>query len=506
MADTIKQNRAVVWVQENGDGTSFIPYADREDGMAMTGKSIPVKGLTPVYARDASGNPVVIAINETAPGDLPTATIQIYEKAALTVLENMVTRQCPLNFQLRMVACGPLDNPFIWDKIVAFSKGQLTTYSPGDGPALEFDGSNMTASGAISFEKVLFLVRTGLSGLTVGSPATTEDGLSIAGMPQEDCNECGTGYPGADKILFLGLDGGAAAPQLMVSDDGGSTWTPTTTDPFAVGETIDFVVAKFVDKDVIRVIIATGTTDVAAKAKISYADLVIGDLATVSAWTDTTIDGGTNGDVITAMLWARHDRLYLATDANDIYIDEHQGEDGTQLASYSGSNQIDALAMSQDGKTVFAAGAANLILRESNRNGIFAVRNGPSGGGAFTALAVAEDDTLFAGNGQILYKSTDGAGQAGNWTELKDFGAGYTVTNIKPLGGLSNYLRVVVTAAADGQVWESVNGGNSWREITPLTNGGYSDAYFSEKDPNLAYVVGLVSGGATLAQILQPTG
>ena len=121
MADIIKQNRAVVWVQENGDGTSFIPYADREDGMAMTGKSIPVKGLTPVYARDAAGNPVVIAINETAPGDLPTATIQIYEKAALQVLENMVSKQCPLNFQLRMVACGPLDNPFIWDKITALS-------------------------------------------------------------------------------------------------------------------------------------------------------------------------------------------------------------------------------------------------------------------------------------------------------------------------------------------------------------------------------------------------
>ena len=504
MTDTIKQNRAVVWVQENGDGTSFIPYADREDGMAMTGKSIPVKGLTPVYARDASGNPVVIAINETAPGDLPTATIQIYEKAALTVLENMVTRQCPLNFQLRMVACGPLDNPFIWDKIVAMSKGQLTTYNPGDGPGLEFDGSNMTASGALSFEKVLFLVRTGLSGLTVG--AEVEDGLSIAGMPQEDCNECGTGYPGADKILFIGTDGNAAEPHFMVSDDGGSTWNAATTDPFAVAETIDFIEAKFVDKDVIRVIIGTATTDAAAKPKIAYADIVLGDLATVGAWVETLIAGGTNADVITAMLWARHDRLYLATDANEIYIDEHQGEDGAQAASYAGSNQIDAFAMTQDANTIYAAGVANLILRELNRNGIFAVRNGPAGGVDFTALAVADDGTLFAGNDQYLYKSTDGAAQAGNWTELKDFGAGYTVVSIKPIGGDSNYLRVVATAVADGQVWESVNGGNSWREITPLTNGGYSGAYFSMIDPNLAYIVGLISGGATLAQILQPTG
>ena len=55
---------------------------------------------------------------------------------------------------------------------------------------------------------------------------------------------------------------------------------------------------KLVGPETIRVIIGTGDTDVAAKAKISYADVVIGDLATVSAWNDTLIDGGTVGDVV----------------------------------------------------------------------------------------------------------------------------------------------------------------------------------------------------------------
>ena len=504
MADVIKQNRAVVWVQENGDSTSFLPYADREDGMAMTGKSIPVKGISPVYARDASGNPVVVAINETAPGDLPTATIQIYEKAALTILEKMVNKQCPLNFQLRMVACGPLDNPFIWDKITALSKGQLTAYTPGDGPSLEFDGSQMTASGSISFRNVLFLVRTGLSGITLG--AEVEAALSIAGIPTEDCNECGTGYPGADKILFVGFAGGAAAPHVIVSDDGGSSWAVMSTDPFIAAEDAAFLQVKLVGPETIRVIIGTGVTDVAAEAKISYTDVVIGDLDTVTAWNDTLLAGGSVGDVVTAMLWARHDRLYIATDAFEIYVDEHQGEDGTQAASYIGASQIDAFAMSVNGRDVYAAGATNLILLEKDRNGIFTVRNGPAGGGAFTALAVAADNTLYAGNGQLLYKSTDGAATAGNWAELKDFGAGYTVTNIQCIGQDSQYLRVQVTAAADGQVWESVNGGNSWREITPITNAGLTDAYFSEVNDNLAYSVGLVSAAVSFAQILQPTG
>jgi hypothetical protein len=503
MADVIKQNRAVVWVQEGGDGSAFLPYADREDGMAMTGKSIPVKGITPVYARDASGFPVVVAINETAPGDLPTATIQIYEKAALTVLETMVSKQCPLNFQLRMVACGPLDNPFIWDKITALSKGQLTAYNPGDGPSLEFDGSQMTASGSISFREVLFLVRTGVSALTVAAEA--EGVKAIDGIKSEDCNECGTGYPGADKVLFLGVDAGSLAqPNVYVSDDGGSTWTVTTTQPFAADEHVDFLQAKLVGPETIRLIIGTGVTDVAAKAKIAYTDVVLGDLATVSAWNDTLINDTSVGDVVTAMLWARHDRLYIACDDNAIYIDEHQGEDGLQTASYSGANQIDAFAVSVDGRTVYGAGAANLIVREQDRNGIFVVRNGPSGGGAFTALAVSGDGTLYAGNGQKLFKSVDGAATAGNWEELKDFGTGYTVTNIQCIANDSQYLRAVVTAAADGQVHESVNGGNSWREITPISNSGHADAYFSEVDDNLAYVVGPPEAALAFVQILQP--
>ena len=148
--------------------------------------------------------------------------------------------------------------------------------------------------------------------------------------------------------------------------------------------------------------------------------------------------------------------------------------------------------------------AAGNIDEDARCSGGVKPDHGPSGGGAFTALAVAGDGTLYAGNGQKLYKSIDGAATAGNWEELKDFGAGYTVTNIQCVANDSQYLRAVVTAAADGQVHESVNGGNSWREITPISNSGHSDAYFSMIDDNLAYVVGPPESALAFAQILQP--
>jgi hypothetical protein len=63
---------------------------------------------------------------------------------------------------------------------------------------------------------------------------------------------------------------------------------------------------------------------------------------------------------------------------------------------------------------------------------------------------------------------------------------------------------VVSTEVADGHVHESVDGGATWREVTGITDGGYSGAYFSEIDSNLAYITGLTSGGLGQVHQLAP--
>lgn len=496
---TVKQSESAAWVQRNGNGTAFKVYAVGEDGMSLTGKSIPVVGVAPVYARDRNGKPLVIALNETAPGDLPSLTVTIFEKASLTVLEEMWQRKCPINLQQRFVECGVLDNPFVWDKIYHWGRGQLTTFNPGDGPSLEFDGTQMQVSGTLSFRDVVLVLRNSLSALTI---AETENLLAIDGVPDEDCNECGTGYPGADQILITGAEAGAAAqPQFWVSGDGGSTWVAASTDPFAADEHIDFVQVRLMGDNNVRYIIGTGTTDVAAKAKYAYADVTFGDLATVSAWTDTLINETAVGDVITAMLWAFHDRLYLGTDSFGVYIDTQQGEEGTMLASYSGATAINAFALSPDGKDVWGVGVTNLIIRERNQTGQFEVKNGPTGGGDFTAITVATDGTLYAGNGQYLYRTVDNAGEAGNWDRVNDFGTGFLVEKIHCVKGNSQIVRATVGDASGGEIHESLDGGNSWRRLVILTNTGYNDSYHSEEDANAAVIV----GDAGAVHLMSPT-
>lgn len=508
MGKTIKQGQSVLWVQEGGPGTTLKPFAVGEDGASMTGKTIPVKGVTPVYGRDRFNNPVVVDLTETAPGDLPSATVTIYEKKTLTFLENMVQKQCPINMQLRAVECGVLDDPFIWDKMQHWGQGILTTYNPGDGPAIEYDNTIMQAAGTLSFRHVLLLAQLELSSLV---NAEVEDALSIAGIPDEDCNRCGFGYPGADQVLYVGAAGGAAGGNVLYSGNGGGAWAATTAPPFVtVAEQPAFIAVRPFGRDGARVICGNDVTDAASKAKYAYADVTWGDLD-VAAWTGGVIDGTSTADFLEAMAWLLHDRLLFAS-SGDIYVSVNQGNTTPDAAIFVGANAIAGFTISPDNRDIWAFGATNTILREVDQDGVFAARVGPAGGAAFTALVVAGDGTIYAGNGTSVFKSTDNAGSAGNWTELYDFGGTMVVVELQVVGGIragggdSQILRAVVDDPTPGtsSIWLSFDGGQNWEDVTQILNDGYNAAYFSQIDDNKVIIVGDNDGSFAAIHQLEP--
>lgn len=497
MADIVKQTQAIIWLQPNGPGTAFKPYGVGKKAGGMTGKTVPFAGRTPVYGRSEYGTPVAIATNEEAPGDLPNATIVLYEQAQVDVMLKAAQKGCPINVQNRIITCGVLNNPAIFDSVEHWGEGKVTQYSPGDGPSVEFSGETIQNEATISFLYYIRLVQTGLSALT---STATENLLDIAGIPDEDCNRCGNGYPGADQVLVVGeASDGALDANVFYSVNGGGSWAVMNPLPFAGLNLEDatFVDVRPINSTQARVIVGTGTAAAGVKSRFAYADMAYGAFGTPT-WTIVSIDNTTVAtSSIQAMEWLLFDRLYIAAEG-DIYVSTDQGNTDPGTPIYTGATAIAGFAKSPDDAEVWAFGASNLILRELDQNGVFATRTGPSGGGAFTALTVSGEGSLFAGNGTSIFKSTDKAATAGNWDELYDFGTNKVVRAIQCIGGQraqggsSELLRVVVddSAGGVGAVWYSLDGGASFQQVTALTNTGYNAAYFSTIDDNRGIVIG----------------
>lgn len=497
----IGQDRVILWFQPNGPGTAFVPYGIGEKAGGMSGKTIPGPGRTPIYGRTETGAPVTIKVNREPPGDLPSATLTLYERAQVDLLLEALQKGCPINVQTRITKCGVLNNPGNWDVIDHWAGGEVTSYNPGDAPQVEFGGEGVTVEGSVSFTHYIRLVQTSLAQLT---NTITENVLAIAGIPDEDCNLCGNGYPGADEIMYFGAaSGGSGDGELHYTRNGGGSILPVSAHPFASSgnsEDISFVVVRPITQTQLQVVVGTGTSVVGTKAQFAFATVSYGGEGTTT-WTVNTIAATATGDAITAMFWPMYDRLYMAS-AGDIYVSTDQGETDPGAAIYTGATQINAFAVSPDKSNVWAVGASNLILREVDQDDVFATRVGPAGGGEFHSIAVAADGTIYAGNGTSIYKNTDQANNAGNWTQLKNFGANKRVVAIqciggqRALGGDSQLLRAVVddTAGGVGEVYLSVDGGASWQAVPSLTNTGYNAAYFSEINDNLAVVVGDASG------------
>lgn len=488
MGKIISSERLVVWIQEDGNGTPFVPFAVGEKASGMTGKTIPGTTTTPVYSRDANGRPLLIKQNIDVPGGTPSATLSVYERGQVDFLREALIKGCTINVQSRISECGSLINPNSWSAIDHWSNGRVGDYTPGDGPSLGFAGDEVTNEATVSFDSVTRIVQTSLSALTI---TETEDILAIAGLSDENCGSCGDAYPGADKLLAVGAAAGAAVEaDVWVSLNGGGTWTVITDKAFAADEDISEIEMVQIGNGQVRIIVGTDTTDAAAPAKIAYLDALYGAIP-AGTWTNVSLASGANGDVIQAMKLLSFSQLYIAS-AGDIFKSDDRGETDPGAAVYTGTEVINGFEISPDGSEVWAFGANNTLLREIDDNDTFAARVGPSGGGAFTALTIADNGVLYAGNGTSIYKSVDSGATTGNWTELKDFGANYSITSIQVIRGESELLRVVVTdSTGTGNEWYSVDGGASWAMVTEVTNTGYTDAYWSKIDANKGVITGL---------------
>ena len=504
----INQNQMVIWYQPEGPGT---PYALLGVGIsAASGRTVPGPNKTILYGTDRYGRPVRVGEILEAPNGQPGMTLTVYDRAKVSEFEKLANRNCPINVQIRVVICGVLDHPNLWDVIDHHGGGLITQRTLPDGPSTPYNGQPATQQATLVFDDTFRLVRMSLSRLNLATTTTVND---IAVVTDDRCGgECDDGYPGPDLLMAIAKNAaaGVTAKVAFSRNGGGSFADIAGSGAFAINEHDGPIVWSWADNGVIRYVVGCITTDAGAKAKLKWANATIGDEenATFTAVVSTSGDI-VNGDVVTAMHWPAFDRLYVATTGGIITILDTQGEIWDQDAAADAGVTINAFASTYDGETVYAVGATNAILRETEQSGTFVARVGPSGGGDFTAAVVAADGTLYAGNGTSLYKSNNGAANAGGWDQKKNFGVGMVIRDIllvgidRSQGGDSQVLRVVVddTIGGDGFVHESLDGGSTWRQLTQLTNSGYNAAVHSRSDNNKLWIAGDANGGTSLVHV-----
>ena len=492
MTKEITQNLVSTWLQPDGKGTALgIMSIDRH---GVGDKTIPRSGRDLVSGRDAYGNPRIKKTIKTPPGGLVAFNIEWAKIATIEFLETVA--RCNNEFGLWefFISCGRLDNPSLYNRLDYYGGLAVTQQVNGAAPARDGTGADVVNN--VDVSGVYWIGWVPLE-LTLQSNPSLGDLFDIAGL--KDCGGCFEGYAGPDEILYaVGSAEAVASPgdagDIIYTVNGGGAWAALGLGelPFVAGMDIGEVEMWLISKTSYRLIVGRATGD-GTPAEVAWGDFEFGAPDTTT-WTAVDV-GTTNGATITALAWLFYDRCYAAT-SGDIHISTDQGE-SWGAAIYAGTPQINAFCKDKD-DNVWAVGASNLILRETAQSGTFDTRTGPTGGGTFYSVAVANDGRLYAGNGQSLYLSTNAALNTGGWIELKDFGANHTVVAIHLAGesevenGDSQLIEVVVdeTTGGNGELWRSWDGGNSWRQVTELTNTGYNAAYFSDTNDNFAIIVG----------------
>lgn len=473
-------NRYSLWLPSNGAGSAmeiFRPIGVGDATDDYGGRSV-------VYVNGVDGSFVPYEIEEAAPGGQPDLQLTFFEQADINFFENMANKQNTFDLQRRFNECGSIDNPTAWQRIWHYAQGRVTGRTVPGGPDLRANGGLVEANVTTSFLAVVDMLKVSLSALTTSE---TMDLNAITGI--QDKSSCIGVYPGADKVLFAAAaaDTGVAA-NMLYSVDGGSTWTAMSNDPFGNDEHLGVVTARQYG-DYVRVV--TGISTAGTDLEIAYADVDLNSPG-AATWTTVTVQAS-NTDGSSAIFWPEFARLYLASDGGDVFLSTDQGESWSLV--YDGTNALYAFAQARNGDVYVGGASGTLLVEKANNQGTFSALTAPDAN-QIGAIASSYDGVLFVCSGTKLFRTGDNyPSAAAAYTEKKNFGTGYSPVSMSLEGqhklenGVSELMRVVVDHATAGKIFESVDGGATFQQITALANTGYNDAYWS-KYGNFGIVVG----------------
>lgn len=319
--------------------------------------------------------------------------------------------------------------------------------------------------------------------LSARTIAETEN-INDVSMLRDECGEnIKPGYYG----WVVANATAVAIADVLVTTDGGETFTAIVDQPFVADEHISSIVSLGTPSNH-RVIVACGTTDVAAPAKVAYFD---GAPFTAPTYVNVSV-GSTNGQFINKLFLLDYSNVFAVCDDGQVYRSVDGGAvwssvkaaDANEAWDISAQNTGDVLSVS-DADGVFLSedfGATWTALTITLADGtVISSKN-------YTACEVTPDGTLYIGSDDgLMYGSADGGT---TWKLLSAQGVTATAINaIDSYGDDNIYVALNISGPA-GRVVRSTDGGATFRlwTLNIPTNTGVNAV--DVIDANFAWVVG----------------
>lgn len=498
------QTQAATWFPENGKFNAMTrPFQRGQSG--ITGATIAGKQGTPTpfFGTDEFGRFIQLGSEPSAPGQ-SGITIQNYLTMSRDAVQAAALKgECPY-IQVRINdGCTSMDSSVGWRILIHYGKISFGDISFNDLVARAAAGARLEQDIPATADLAFIWFWQSLGAQTT-TEANAANGIAFLTDP-EGCGSCGNGYPGPEKVGYIGHDAGSGVSAKVTYTQDGSAWSTTTADPFGNDEHIGkpVIISGMGGVSSYRVIVPRGVTDGSNPAEIAYGSASYGS-GDISSWTNVNI-GSTNGEFVTAMYKDSFTRLWAGLSSGDIYLSENQGE--TWTLKFSGSNQVNVFAKAPNGD-IYAGCNGGTLLHEKGNSGLFASRPSAHASDNITALDVG-DGVLWIGQGTKAYYTTNTEPSATTqWTQKKDFGANHSVRNIhlKANNGIGSdgqcvHFMVNDSSANEGDMWLTADGA-TFQEIDNLANSGYNDAHFSKVDDSKALICGEAHSSLALVHAL----
>jgi photosystem II stability/assembly factor-like uncharacterized protein len=474
-----------IW--QNQDGRVWIKTSGQDEfgflGCAMLGGfTQPGPSTTPVWCPDPTQRRKFVKIDEVeAPPGLGSVSISMY-LSKMNFLRQLQARGCVYHLDARYGECGDPSAENNWEHILRFCGVRIGDLSSTDLHARDAS-AEVDITAATTFDQVYDIWK-----LAAELVATTVVGNIIATKfcDAPSCGECGlTPSAGCNKIYAIAYP--AAGATLGVSTDGGNTWTWTL-----------IVAAGWAVGDVPTDLACVGDKVIVTS---SLGSLVYTDDEGVT-WTRTATGflALSPGNAIFSSD-ARH--TWIAGKIGTIYFTA-EPEDGVTAqtsASLTVANLHDIVFV--DSNNGYAVGNNNTFLYTVDGGKTWVAGIGPAAG-----IDLSNIYAFHSASGKVVIVGT----RTGTLWQSFDAGATWTqrllpgttgTLNIQAIEGCGcQGLEVFVLVDAgtylvgtEGQLFRSIDGGITWREIDLPVNSGVLD--LSCCSPNRAVVVGEALAGGT---------